>query len=83
MNSTTTTIPCTRAYIEMMRGRRGDYRCHKCGWFGHLARHCRQREILAERRRKSEGGITLELKIPSRWRYKKTYGRIPTKWDTL
>jgi len=56
MNSTTTTTPCTRAYIEMMRGRRGDCRCRKCGWFGHLACHCRQREILAERRRKSEGG---------------------------
>ena len=56
MNSTTTTMPCTRAYIEMMRGRRGDRRCCKCGWFGHLARHCRQREILAERQRKPEGG---------------------------
>jgi len=55
MNSTTTT-PCTRAYIEMMRGRRGDRRCCKCGWFGHLARHCRQKEILAERKRKSENG---------------------------
>ena len=49
-------MPCTRAYIEMMRGRRGDHRCHKCGWFSHLARHCRQKEILEERRRKSEGG---------------------------
>jgi len=39
----------------MMRGRRSDHRCHKCGWFGHLACHCRQKEILAERRRKSEG----------------------------
>jgi len=56
MNSTTITTPCTRAYIEMMRGRRGNCRCHKCGWFGHLAHHCRQKEILAERRRKSEGG---------------------------
>ena len=27
--------------------------------------------------------VTPELKIPSKWRYKKTYGRIPTKWDTL
>ena len=24
-----------------------------------------------------------ELKIPSKWQYKKTYDRIPTKWDTL
>jgi len=55
MNSTTVTTPCTWTYIKMMRGRRGDHRCHKCGWFGHLACHCRQKEILAERRRKSEG----------------------------
>ena len=40
----------------MMRGRRGDHRCRKCGWFGHLARHCRQKEILEERQRKLEGG---------------------------
>ena len=25
----------------------------------------------------------LELKIPSKWRYKKTYGIILTKWDAL
>jgi len=24
-----------------------------------------------------------ELKIPSKWQYKQTYGRIPTKWDAL
>jgi len=50
----TTTMPCTQAYIEMMRRRRGNRRCRKCGWFGHMAHHCRQREILEERRRKSE-----------------------------
>jgi len=49
-------MPCTRAYIEMMRGRRGDRRCRRCGWFGHLARHCRQKEILAERRRSEDEG---------------------------
>ena len=27
--------------------------------------------------------VTPELQIPSKWRYKKTYGRIPTKWDIL
>jgi len=56
MNSTTIITPCTRAYIEMMRGRRNDHRYRKCGWFGHLAHHCRQKEILAERRRKSKSG---------------------------
>jgi len=56
MNPATTTMLCTQAYIEMMRGRRGDHRCHKCGWFGHLACHCRQKEILEERKRKSMGG---------------------------
>jgi len=55
MNTTTTTMPCTQAYIEIMRGRRGDRRCCKCGWFGYLARHCRQKEILVERRKKSKG----------------------------
>jgi len=53
MNSTIATMPCTWAYIEMMRGRRDDCRCRKCGWFSHIAHHCRQREILEERRRKS------------------------------
>jgi len=49
-------MSCTRAYIKMMRGRRGNHRCCKCGWFGHLARHSRQKKILEERRRKSVGG---------------------------
>ena len=49
-------MSCTWAYIEMIRGRRGDRRCCKCGWFSHLACHYRQKEILAERRRKSESG---------------------------
>jgi len=56
MNSTTVTMPCTQTYIEMMRGRRGNQRCCKCGQFGHLACHCRQKEILEERRRKSGSG---------------------------
>jgi len=57
MNLTTTITPCTRAYIEMMRGRRDNHRCHKYGWFSHLAHYCRQKEILAEKKKKSEGGV--------------------------
>jgi len=56
MNLTTITTPCTQAYFEMMKGRRGNCRYCKCGWFGHLARHCRQKEILEKRRRKSVDG---------------------------
>jgi len=51
MNPTTTS--CIRTYIKIMRGKRGDYCCKKCGWFGHMAYQCRQKEILEERRRKS------------------------------
>ena len=56
MNSTTTTTPYTWTYIEIMRERRNDHRCHKYKWFGHLACHCRQKEILEKRRRKLVGG---------------------------
>ena len=31
----------------------------------------------------NSSAVMLELKIPSKWQYKKTYGRIPTKWDAL
>ena len=36
----------------MMKERRGNHQCRKYGWFGHRAHHCRQKEILEERRRK-------------------------------
>jgi len=41
--------------------------------------------VMREVKRYVEGcdAVTPELKIPSKWRYKKTYGRILTKWDTL
>ena len=35
--------------MERFRGYRGDTRCRKCGWFGHMAHHCRRTEIEAER----------------------------------
>jgi len=39
----------SRRYVEKFRGYRGDARCRKCGWFGHMAYHCRRAEIEAER----------------------------------
>ena len=35
--------------MERFRGYRGDTRCRKCRWFGHMAHHCRRAEIEAER----------------------------------
>ena len=35
--------------MERFRGYRGDTRCKKCGWFGHMVYHCRRMEIEAER----------------------------------
>ena len=36
-------------YVERFREYRGDRRCRKCGWFRHIAHHCRRMEIEAER----------------------------------
>ena len=36
-------------YVERFRGYRGDTRCKKCSWFGHMAHQCRKAEIEAER----------------------------------
>ena len=36
-------------YVERFRGYRGDTRCRKYRWFGHMAHHCRRKEIEAER----------------------------------
>jgi len=41
-------------YVERFRGYRGDTRCRKCGWFGHMAHHCRRIEI--EAKREQSGG---------------------------
>ena len=38
-----------RQYVEKFRGYRGDKRCRKCSWFGHVAHQCRREEIEAER----------------------------------
>jgi len=39
----------SRQYMEKLRGYRGDKRCRKCNWFGHMAHQCRREEIEAER----------------------------------
>ena len=39
----------SRRYVERFKEYRGDTRCRKCGWFGHMAHHCRRAEIEAER----------------------------------
>jgi len=36
-------------------------------------------KALAKDQLKSSYNVTLELKIPSKWRYKRTYGMIPAK----
>jgi len=45
----------SRRYVEKFRGYRRDTRCRKCGWFGHMAYHCRRAEIEAER--EQTGGL--------------------------
>ena len=45
-------MPYTQAYIEMIKGKKSNRQCCKCGWFGHMAHHCRQKEILEEKKRK-------------------------------
>ena len=37
----------SQKYMEKFRGYRGDTRCRKCEWFGHMAHHCRRMKIKA------------------------------------
>jgi len=48
-------------HVERFRGYRGDKRCRKCSWFGHMAHQCRRKEIEAEREQR--GGLQ-----ENRWR---------------
>jgi len=41
-------------YIKKFRGYRGDTRYRKCGWFRHMAHHCRRIEIEARREQRGE-----------------------------
>jgi len=45
----------TREYFEMCQGRRGDRRCQQCGWFGHMACHCKYEEVMSARQGGREG----------------------------
>jgi len=39
----------SQRHVEKFRGYRGDKRCRKCNWFGHMAHQCKREEIEAER----------------------------------
>jgi len=43
-------------YMKRFRKYRGDTRCRKCGWFGHMVHHCKQEEVEAEREQR--GGLS-------------------------
>ena len=45
----------SQQYVEKFKGYRGDMRCRKCGWFGHMAYHCRRAKI--EAKREQRGGL--------------------------
>ena len=47
--------------MERYRGYRGDKRCKRCSWFGHMAHQCKREEIEVERRQR--GGS-----IENRWK---------------
>ena len=40
--------------MEKFRGYRGDKRCRRCNWFGHMAYQCRREEIKAEKEQRGE-----------------------------
>jgi len=44
----------SRWYVERFRGYRGDKRCRKCSWFGHMAYQCRRKKVEAERELRGE-----------------------------
>ena len=43
-----------KLFLEMYKGRYGDRRCFICGWFGHLAYNCRNRELVAAREKRGD-----------------------------
>ena len=45
----------SQKYVERFRGYRGNMRCKKCEWFGHMACHCKREEIEAEKEQR--GGL--------------------------
>jgi len=43
-----------KQFYKLCKGRRADRRCFSCGWFGHLARNCRNRELRATREKRGD-----------------------------
>jgi len=64
--------PYFREYFKIMRGRRGDCCCKKCGWFGHMAYQCRKKEIVKKGERSWHVGATdlpsCKVKFVEEWR---------------
>ena len=59
LSTTTTTImPWLtmdgKQFYKLCKGRWADRRCFSCGWFGHLACNCRNRELRAIREKRSD-----------------------------
>jgi len=49
----------SQKHMEKFRGYRGDMRCRRCRWFGHMAQHCRREKIKAEKELKG-GGLRID-----------------------
>jgi len=45
----------TQQQLEAFKGYRGDRRCQRCNWFGHMACHCQYKERMAKREQR--GGL--------------------------
>jgi len=44
----------SQQYVERFRGYKGDKRCKRCSWFGHMAHQCRRKKIEANKRQEGE-----------------------------
>jgi len=48
------TMSLTQQQLESYKGYRGDRRCKRCSWFGHLACNCEHEERVAAREQREE-----------------------------